>query len=92
LFETVIENIAHHREPQPFEAMYIVMPTSQNVDRIIRDFPEGGPQQYNAAHLFFVDGSGILACLLLLQQLIHISQGLTKGYSITSLALLPFHT
>ena len=35
--------------------MYIVMATSQNVDRIIRDFTDG-QQQYAAAHLFFVDG------------------------------------
>ena len=31
------------------------MPTTQNVDRVIRDF-SGGKQQYAAAHLFFVDG------------------------------------
>ena len=36
--------------------MYIVMSTSQNVDRIIRDF-SNGQQQYAAAHLFFVDGT-----------------------------------
>lgn len=38
------------------EAMYLVMPTSQNVDRIIRDF-SNGQQQYAAAHLFFIDGT-----------------------------------
>lgn len=53
---TVIESITNYREPQPgFEAMYLVMSTSQNVDRIIRDFSDGS-QQYAAAHLFFVDG------------------------------------
>ncbi|KAI1791834.1 Sec1-like protein [Ganoderma leucocontextum] len=53
---TLIESITSNREPQPqFEAMYIVMSTSQNVDRIIRDF-SNGQQQYAAAHLFFVDG------------------------------------
>ncbi|TFY68838.1 hypothetical protein EVJ58_g779 [Rhodofomes roseus] len=35
--------------------MYLVMSTSQNVDRIIRDFSDGN-QQYAGAHLFFVDG------------------------------------
>ncbi|KAJ3488640.1 hypothetical protein NLI96_g2690 [Meripilus lineatus] len=53
---TLIESITSYRDPQPqFEAVYILMPTSQNVDRIIRDF-SGGRQQYAAAHLFFVDG------------------------------------
>ena len=51
----VIESITSNREPQQFEAMYLVMSTSQNVDRIIRDF-SNGRQQYSAAHLFFVDG------------------------------------
>ena len=54
---TVIEAITNYREPQPtMEAMYIVMATSQNVDRIIRDF-SNGQQQYAGAHLFFVDGA-----------------------------------
>ncbi|RDX40542.1 Sec1-like protein [Lentinus brumalis] len=54
---TLIESITTHRDPQPqFEAMYIVMSTSQNVDRIIRDF-SNGHKQYAAAHLFFVDGT-----------------------------------
>ncbi|KAI0738596.1 Sec1-like protein [Daedaleopsis nitida] len=52
---TLIETITTHRDPQPqFEAMYLLMSTSQNVDRIIRDFSNGN-QQYAAAHLFFVD-------------------------------------
>lgn len=55
-FSTVIESITSYREPQQqFEAVYILMPTTQNVDRVIRDF-SGGKQQYAAAHLFFVDG------------------------------------
>jgi syntaxin-binding protein 1 len=33
----------------------MLMPTSANIDRIIRDF-SGGRQQYAGAHLFFVDG------------------------------------
>ncbi|GBE89630.1 Protein transport protein [Sparassis crispa] len=53
---TLIESISNYRDPQPqFEAIYLLMSTSQNVDRIIRDFSDGN-QQYAAAHLFFVDG------------------------------------
>lgn len=52
----VIESITNYREAQPtMEAIYLLMPTSQNVDRIIRDF-SNGKQQYAAAHLFFIDG------------------------------------
>lgn len=52
---TLIESISNRREPQPdFEAVYLVMPTTQNVDRIIRDF--GQRKQYAAAHLFFIEG------------------------------------
>ncbi|KAI0339658.1 Sec1-like protein [Trametopsis cervina] len=52
---TVVEAITNYREPQPgMEAMYLLMSTSQNVDRIIRDF-SGGQPLYAAAHLFFID-------------------------------------
>ncbi|KAG6331420.1 hypothetical protein ID866_7667 [Astraeus odoratus] len=51
---TLIESISSHREPQQFEAVYMLMPTTQNIDRIIRDF-SNGQQQYLGAHLFFVD-------------------------------------
>lgn len=54
---TVIESITSNRDPQPqFEAMYLLMSTSQNVDRVIGDF-SNGQQQYAAAHLFFIDGT-----------------------------------
>ncbi|KAG2157814.1 Sec1-like protein [Suillus bovinus] len=52
---TLIESISSHREPQQFEAIYLLMPTTQNVNRIIKDFSDGR-QQYLGAHLFFVDG------------------------------------
>ncbi|VDB99862.1 unnamed protein product [Peniophora sp. CBMAI 1063] len=53
---TLIESITNNREPQPgFDAIYMVMPTNQNVDRIIRDFANGR-QQYAGAWLFFIDG------------------------------------
>ncbi|KAJ7509807.1 Sec1-like protein [Mycena galericulata] len=52
---TLIESITNFRDPQPeFEALYLLMPTSQNVDRVIKDF--SGVRQYAAAHLFFTDG------------------------------------
>ena len=47
------------------EAVYLLMSTSQNVDRIIRDFSDGR-QQYAAAHLFFIDG--MYMSLLVLRQ------------------------
>ncbi|KAF7770373.1 hypothetical protein Agabi119p4_6347 [Agaricus bisporus var. burnettii] len=53
---TLIESITNNRDPQPdYEAMYLLMPTNQNVDRIIRDF-SGNTKQYAAGHLFFVEG------------------------------------
>ncbi|KZT07255.1 Sec1-like protein [Laetiporus sulphureus 93-53] len=53
---TLIESITNYREPQPgFEAMYLLMSTTENVERIIRDFSDGR-QQYAGAHLFFIDG------------------------------------
>ena len=57
----VIESITSHREAQPgLDAVYMLMPTSANVDRIIRDF-SGGRQQYAGAHLFFIDGPSRLS-------------------------------
>ena len=62
MYHVVIEAITNWREPQPsMEAIYLVMPTSQNVDRIIRDFSDGR-RQYGAAHLFFIDGMYVSLC------------------------------
>lgn len=56
----VIEAITNSRESQPsFDAVYMLTPTSANIDRIIRDF-SGGRQQYAGAHLFFIDGPSLL--------------------------------
>ncbi|KAG6866598.1 hypothetical protein C0991_002088 [Blastosporella zonata] len=53
---TLIESITNYRDPQPgFEAMYLLMPTTQNVDRIIKDF-SSPVKQYAGAHLFFTEG------------------------------------
>jgi hypothetical protein len=57
--QPVIESITSIREPQPeFEAIYILMPTTQNVERIIKDF--SNHKQYAAAHLFFTEGARVL--------------------------------
>ncbi|KAJ7588042.1 Sec1-like protein [Mycena floridula] len=54
---TLIESISDTRDPQAdFEAMYLLMPTNQNVDRVIRDFSDKDDQQYAGAHLFFMEG------------------------------------
>jgi Sec1 family len=56
----VIELITNNREPQPsFEAVYLLMPTSHNVDRIIKDF-SGETQQYAAGHVFFIEGITVI--------------------------------
>ncbi|KAH8075867.1 Sec1-like protein [Cristinia sonorae] len=53
---SLIESITTYREPQPnYEAVYLLMATTQNVDRVIADF-SNGKQQYAGAHLFFIDG------------------------------------
>jgi syntaxin-binding protein 1 len=36
------------------EAIYLLTPTTQNVDRVIMDWQ--GRRMYKAAHLFFIDG------------------------------------
>lgn len=43
------------------DAIYLLTPTSQNVDRIIADF--SGRRTYNSAHLYFIDGMSLLAIL-----------------------------
>ncbi|PWY97033.1 Sec1-like protein [Testicularia cyperi] len=53
-----VDNIELSRAAQPsIEACYLLTPTSQNVDRVIRDLaPEAGRQPtYAAGHIFFVD-------------------------------------
>ncbi|KZT51928.1 Sec1-like protein [Calocera cornea HHB12733] len=53
---TQVDAINSNRALQPnLEAMYLVMPTTQNIERIISDF-SSGRQQYAAAHLFFIEG------------------------------------
>jgi syntaxin-binding protein 1 len=54
ILRAVIENITRNREPQALDAIYIIMPTTQNVERVISDFT-GNRAQYSAAHLYFVE-------------------------------------
>lgn len=54
-----VDNIELSRAPQStLEACYLLTPTSQNVDRIIRDLAPSEPGKqptYAAGHIFFVD-------------------------------------
>lgn len=51
----VVETITSHREQQDsMNALYLIMPTSENVDRVIRDF-DGG--LYSGAYVYFIDGA-----------------------------------
>ena len=51
-----VEEISEYRSPQPNqEAMYLLMPTTQNVDRVIAEF-SNGQKQHSIVHLFFIEG------------------------------------
>ncbi|RXK36602.1 syntaxin-binding protein 1 [Tremella mesenterica] len=52
---TSVEPLHSPRPPQNLDALYILTPTSQNVERIIADF-SGGRRTYKSAHLYFIDG------------------------------------
>lgn len=56
---TNIELIERRREPNEFEACYILTPTEHNVRRIIEDLSQlgGGPLIYPGGHVFFIDGA-----------------------------------
>jgi hypothetical protein len=59
------------RAPQPtLDAVYLLTPTTQNVQRVLADF-EHGRRTYRNVHLYFIDGeyilSGFCASLTLLQ-------------------------
>lgn len=59
-YPPVIESISNNRELQPdFEAVYMLMPTTQNIGRVIKDFTN--PKQYAAGHLFFIEGERVPA-------------------------------
>lgn len=41
------------------DAIYLLTPTLQNVDRIIADFANGS-RTYKSAHVYFIDGAFFL--------------------------------
>ena len=50
-----MESMSNYCDPQPeFEVIYLLMPATQNVDRIIKDFTNH--KQYATTHLFFIEG------------------------------------
>ncbi|KAF9437606.1 vacuolar sorting protein VPS33/slp1 [Entomortierella beljakovae] len=52
-----LENLEKRRQPSSnVEALYFALPTEDSVRRIIRDFKNGRPSVYAAAHLFFLAG------------------------------------
>jgi len=50
-----VEPLHSPRQPMGVDAIYLLTPTSQNVDRIIADF-SNGRRTYKSAHLYFIDG------------------------------------
>ncbi|OCF34392.1 syntaxin-binding protein 1 [Kwoniella heveanensis BCC8398] len=51
---TSVEPLHSPRAPMSVDAIYLLTPTSQNVDRILADFQ--GRRTYKSAHLYFIDG------------------------------------
>lgn len=56
LIVAAIEPLHSPRPPQPLDAVYLLTPTSQNVDRVIADF-SNGRKTYKSAYLYFIDGT-----------------------------------
>ena len=52
--DSAVEPLQSPRGPQSLDAIYLLTPTSQNVNRIIADFE--GRRTYKSAHLYFIDG------------------------------------
>ncbi|ORX37596.1 Sec1-like protein [Kockovaella imperatae] len=51
---TSVEPLHSPRKPQSLDAVYLLTPTAQNVDRVVADFQ--GRRTYRSAHIFFIDG------------------------------------
>ncbi|WWD20443.1 hypothetical protein CI109_104919 [Kwoniella shandongensis] len=52
---TSVEPLHSPRPPMSVDAIYLLTPTTQNVDRILADF-SFGRRTYKSAHLYFIDG------------------------------------
>lgn len=51
-----VDSLQSPRPPQPsLDAIYLLTPTTQNVDRVIADFANGR-RTYRHVHLYFIDG------------------------------------
>lgn len=51
-----IDDLMSPRAPQPtLDAVYLLTPTTQSVERVIADFADGR-RTYRSVHLYFVDG------------------------------------
>ena len=81
-----MESISSFRQPQSNEAVYLLMPTSKNVQLLIDDFNRPTPV-YAAAHLFFMDGTLIIRSLVLYYEMTSASPQLSTNRSSTILLI-----
>ncbi|RIB13678.1 Sec1-like protein [Gigaspora rosea] len=52
---TLVENLHKPRQPNPnFDAVYIITPSPNSVEKVIEDFTRQKPPLYAGAHLFFI--------------------------------------
>ncbi|CAG8519714.1 16795_t:CDS:2, partial [Dentiscutata heterogama] len=52
---TLVENLQKTRQPNPsFDAVYIITPSHNSVEKVIEDFTRQKPPLYAGAHIFFI--------------------------------------